>query len=146
MDIGGVRAGYGERVDPAEEIRRVVAVRRRVRERLPDLVISVDTWRSEVAREVGAAGADLINDAWGGDDPGWSVAAELGAAVVCTHAGGLTPRTDPHRHGVRRRGRRRHRRGDRGTRRSRGRGRSAPESILIDPAHDFGKNTLHSLE
>jgi dihydropteroate synthase len=146
VDIGGVRAGYGEDVDAAEEIRRVVPFVGWVRETYPDVVISVDTWRSEVAREVCAAGADLLNDAWGGHDPALAeVAAEYDAAVVCTHTGGLPPRTDPYRieyddvvgavigetvglaeralaAGV------------------------ARESIVIDPAHDFGKNTFHSLE
>ena len=73
VDIGGVRAGYGEQVDAAEEIRRVVAVRR------PGCASGIPAWSSawtpgasEVAREVCAAGADLLNDAWGGARPrGW---------------------------------------------------------------------------
>jgi dihydropteroate synthase len=117
-----------------------------VRTEYPDVVISVDTWRSEVAREVCKAGADLLNDSWGGHDPRLAeVAAEFDVALVCTHTGGLTPRTRPFRVkyddvvadaikqttalaeravriGVDRAG------------------------ILIDPAHDFGKNTWHSLE
>ena len=110
------------------------------------MVISIDTWRAEVAAEAVAAGADLINDTWAGADPGLAeVAAATGAGLVCSHAGGLRPRTRPHRAafddvvadvvatvtgladravslGVRR------------------------DGILIDPAHDFGKNTRHSLE
>jgi dihydropteroate synthase len=117
-----------------------------VRRRHPSLVISVDTWRAEVGRAVCEAGADLLNDAWQGFDPGLAVvAAEFGAGLVCSHAGGLPPRTDPHRVayddvvaevvttvtglaeravsvGVRR------------------------DGVLIDAAHDFGKNTYHSLE
>jgi dihydropteroate synthase len=112
----------------------------------PDLVISVDTWRSEVAHEVCAAGADLINDAWGGFDPGLAeVAAEHGVGLVCTHTNGAVPRTAPAGPsyddvvaaviagtvalaeravclGVER------------------------DSVLIDPAHDFDKTTVHSLE
>ena len=39
-----------------------------------------------------------VNDAWGGVDPELAeVAAEAGAGLVCTHAGGLPPRTSPHR-------------------------------------------------
>ena len=54
-----------------------------------DLVVSVDTWRSEVAREVCAAGADLLNDAWGGHDPRLvEVAGAAGVGVVCSHTGG----------------------------------------------------------
>jgi dihydropteroate synthase len=146
VDVGGVKAGPGEDVDAAEEVRRTAGFVARVHAEIPDVVISVDTWRSEVGREVCAAGATLLNDAWGGHDPVLAeVAAEFGAALVCTHAGGLAPRTPPHRSsyddvvgaairdtvglaeravslGVDRR------------------------SVLIDPAHDFGKNTWHSLE
>ena len=97
VDIGGVKAAPGDAVDAAEEIRRTVGFVAAVREEHPDVVISVDTWRSEVGREVCAAGADLLNDAWGGHDPGLAeVAAEHGAALVCTHVGGVTPRTRPH--------------------------------------------------
>ncbi|NIQ59797.1 MAG: dihydropteroate synthase, partial [Gemmatimonadetes bacterium] len=67
-------------------------------ERHPDVVLSVDTYRAAVAEAACAAGADLINDAWGGTDPALpTVAAEYDAALVCSHAGELPPRTDPHR-------------------------------------------------
>ena len=146
VDIGGVKAGPGEVVDVAEEIRRTVPFVAAVREEFPDLVISVDTWRAEVGREVCRAGADLLNDAWGGFDPALAeVAAEHGAALVCTHTNGATPRTPPHRPsyddvvaaairdtvGL----------AERAV--SLGVGR---DSLLIDPAHDFDKNTWHSLE
>ncbi len=146
VDIGGVRAGYGEQVDAAEEIRRVAPFVAWVRETYPAVVISVDTWRSEVAREVCGAGADVLNDAWGGHDPALAeVAAEFDAAIICTHTGGLRPRTDPYRieyddvvaaaidETVRL------------AERALAAG-VARESIVIDPAHDFGKNTFHSLE
>jgi dihydropteroate synthase len=146
VDIGGVRAGYGPAVSADEEIERVATFVARVRADHPGVVISVDTWRSEVARAVCEAGADLLNDAWGGHDPELvAVAAAYDAAVICTHTGGLPPRTDPYRieyddvvaavldHvlGL----------ADRAL--SAG---VARESIVIDPAHDFGKNTFHSLE
>ena len=69
VDIGGVKAGPGDLVDTAEEIRRVVPFVAAIRERYPDVLISVDTWRSEVARRAVAEGADLINDTWAGADP-----------------------------------------------------------------------------
>src|SRR5438045_3150164 len=98
IDIGGVKAGPGAEVDAAEEIRRTVPTVAAVRARFPDVVISIDTWRAEVAREAIGAGADLVNDTWGGADPGLAVvAAETGAGLVCSHAGGLAPRTRPHR-------------------------------------------------
>lgn len=146
VDIGGVKAGVGREVDVAEETRRVVPFLERIRVEFPDLIISVDTWRSAVAIEACRAGADLINDTWAGADPGLGeVAARFGAGIVCSHTGGAAPRTNPFRvaypdvvsavieettsaaarmvaKGVPR------------------------DGILIDPTHDFGKNTWHGLE
>ena len=146
VDIGGVKAGPGEGVDAAEEIRRVAGLVTAVRERHPGIVISVDTWRSEVGEVVARAGADLLNDTWGAVDPRLAtVVASRRIGLVCAHAGGLRPRTRPHRvayadvtatvishvtslaeravaAGVRR------------------------DAIMVDPAHDFGKNTWHSLQ
>ncbi len=155
LDVGGVRAGVGPEVDDAEEIRRVVPFVARVRAELPDLVISVDTWRASVAREAIAAGADLINDTWAGTDPELvEVAGDAGVGVVCSHTGGATPRTDPHRvaypapegaadgrDGVLH---------DVVTTLLRGAERAVAcgvpaASVLVDPTHDFGKNTWHSL-
>ncbi|MGH3432415.1 MAG: dihydropteroate synthase, partial [Thermocrispum sp.] len=98
LDVGGVKAGPGTPVDTAEEIRRVVPFVARLREEFPGAVISVDTWRSEVAASACEHGADLINDTWAGADPliGDVVAAHS-AGYVCTHTGGATPRTRPHR-------------------------------------------------
>ena len=146
IDIGGVKAGPGAEVDVAEEIRRTVGTIAAVRAAFPEVVISIDTWRAEVAVEAVAAGADLLNDTWSGADPALArVAAETGAGLVCSHAGGLAPRTRPHRAafddvvadvvatvtGL--------------AERAVGLG-VRPDGILIDPAHDFGKNTRHSLE
>jgi len=146
VDIGGVKAAPGEEVDIAEERRRVVGFVARVRAAHPDVVISVDTWRGEVADAVCAEGADLINDSWGGFDPALvEVAAAHDAALVCTHTGGLTPRTRPHRieyadvvaDAIRSTVGQAERAVSKGVDRC---------SVLIDPAHDFGKNTWHSLE
>ena len=146
VDIGGIKAAPGEHVDAVEEQRRVVRFVARVRAAHPDLVVSVDTWRAEVGRAVCAEGADVLNDAWGGADPGLvDVAAEFGAALVCTHTGGATPRTRPFRieyddvvaAAV----------ADTTAYAARAVAAGVDErSVVIDPAHDFGKNTLHSLE
>ena len=89
VDIGGVKAGPGEDVGLDEELRRTVDFVAAVRDRHPDVVISVDTWRHEVGDAVCRAGADLLNDAWGGYDPLLAhVAAEHGVGLVCTHTGG----------------------------------------------------------
>jgi len=146
VDIGGVKAAPGQVVTLEEEIDRTVPFVAAVRADFPDVIISVDTWRHEVGDAACAAGADVLNDAWGGWDPELAaVAAHHGAGLVCTHAGGVEPRTRPHRvtypdvvADV--------------LARTVGEAERAAalgvprESILIDPGHDFGKNTRHSLE
>ena len=145
IDVGGVKAGPGDEVDTVEELRRTVDLVAAIKSRHPDVVVSIDTWRAPVADAACAAGAELVNDVWGGVEPAVAeVAARHGAGLVCTHAGGLAPRTRPNRvayddvmadivstttgladravaAGVRR------------------------ESVLVDPGHDFGKNSRHSL-
>src|SRR3954453_15744170 len=92
-DVGGAKAGPGDSVGVDEEIARVVPFIECLRDTFPDQLISVDTWRSELAKQACAAGADLINDTWGGHDPGLAeVAAEFGAGLVCSHTGGAPPR------------------------------------------------------
>jgi dihydropteroate synthase len=145
VDIGGVKAAPGEEVPADEEARRVVELVAAARDRHPDVVLSVDTFRASVARAALEAGADLLNDAWEMPEPETlEVVAEFGAGLVCTHAGHLPPRTRPHRvaypdvvadvvstltamadkavaAGVPR------------------------EGVLIDPGHDFGKSSRQSL-
>lgn len=146
VDIGGVKAAPGDEVTAEQEAERVLGLVEQVRARHPDVVVSVDTYRASVGELVCRAGADLLNDAWGGWEPGLAeVAARHDVGLVCTHAGGLPPRTRPHRVeyadvvrdvvrtvvglaeravslGVR------------------------ADAVLIDPGHDFGKNSRHSLE
>ncbi|MGH3343101.1 MAG: dihydropteroate synthase [Carbonactinosporaceae bacterium] len=146
VDVGGVKAGPGGEVDVTEEVRRTAGLVAEAHARHPELVISVDTWRHEVAREVCGAGATLLNDAWGGADPRLAeVAAEYGVGLVCTHTGGQRPRTRPHRvayHDVM---------ADVVETTTRLAARAASvgvrrDAVLVDPGHDFGKNTRHSLE
>ena len=144
LDVGGVKAGPGPEVTEAEELDRVVPLVEALRGRT-DAVISVDTFRPGVARRALAAGADVVNDPSGLHDPLVAeAAAEAGAGLVVMHTGG-PPRTRPHRpayadvvaevraflldranlarrHGV------------------------AAERLIVDPGHDFHKNTFHSLE
>jgi dihydropteroate synthase len=146
VDIGGVKAAPGDAVDAEMEIERTVPFVAAVRAEFPDLVISVDTWRHDVGAAVCGAGADVLNDAWGGWDPELAVVAgQFDAALVCTHAGGFEPRTRPHRVAY-----------DDVMADVLGRTVAMaeraievgvdPRSVLIDPGHDFGKNTRHSLE
>lgn len=147
VDIGGVKAAPGGDVDVAEEIDRVAGLVARVREAHPQLVVSVDTWRAEVGEAVCAAGADVLNDAWGGADPGLvDVAAAHDAAIICTHTGGVEPRTRPYRTGFERDVVADVIDGVLGYAERAVAAGVARESVVIDPAHDFGKNTHHTLE
>jgi dihydropteroate synthase len=151
VDIGGVRAGQqGETVEAQQEIDRVIPFVAHARTAYPHLVLSLDTWRSEVAAEAGHHGLDLVNDTWAGHDPELvHVAARIGAGVVCSHTGGLPPRTDPVKvtYGpdpldVVRDVLRTLADGAQQARLA-----GIPEDrILIDPTLDFGKTTAHSLE
>jgi dihydropteroate synthase len=99
IDVGGESTKPGaEEVSLAEELRRVVpAVRAISRLHIP---ISVDTYKSEVAREAIAAGATIVNDISGlrFDPQMAAVAGEAGVPVIIQHIKG-TPRTmqqNPH--------------------------------------------------
>ncbi|AKK08422.1 dihydropteroate synthase [Corynebacterium testudinoris] len=146
VDIGGVKAGPGAEVSASEEMDRIVPTIAAVAKQHPDIVISVDTWRAEVADAAIRAGATLVNDTWAGHDPELvEVAGQHRVGYVCSHTGGVVPRTRPHRvHfddvvadviaettrlaekavacGV------------------------PEDKIYLDPTHDFGKNTFHGLE
>ncbi len=149
VDVGGVRAGQeGEQVGAEEEKARVLPFLVLARTTYPDLALSLDTWRSEVARA--AAGlVDLVNDTWAGHDPELTgVAADIGAGIVISHTGGLPPRTDPvdvsyppEPDGVVADVVRTLAEGA-----DRARAAGVPDSrILLDPTLDFGKTTVHSL-
>ena len=159
IDVGGVRAGQqGDWVDAAAEIDRVRPLLLAARERHPELILSLDTWRAEVADACADAGLDLVNDTWQGTDPDLvHVAARLGAGYVVSHTGGAAPRTDPD--GVRygppdATGLSRDEPDDvvaevltvlaAGAERAVAAG-VAPTAVLIDPTLDFGKTTRHSL-
>ncbi len=150
VDVGGVRAGQeGAWVDADEEIARVRPFLLAARRAHPRLVLSLDTWRSEVLAACADAGVDLVNDTWAGHDPRLvTLAAELGAGYVVSHTGGLPPRTDPDAvtygpdpddvvrsvlDGL-----------AAGARRAVDAG-VAPSRVLVDPTLDFGKTTRHSL-
>ncbi len=144
IDIGGVPFGPGDFVSPAEEIDRVAPVVEAVA-KAADVIISVDTTRSEVAEAAYAAGAHLMNDTSGLHDP------QL-AATAARHDGGLVlvHSVKPPRVPV---GRASYRdvvgevsqflRQRIAMAEAAG---VAADRLVIDPGHDLNKNTLHSLE
>ena len=84
LDIGGESTRPGSHfVEIQEEIQRVVPVIEAIRAE-SDILISVDTWKSEVARAAIEAGADLVNDITGllGDSQMARVIAEAQAGAI----------------------------------------------------------------
>jgi dihydropteroate synthase len=144
IDIGGVKFGPGPEVPAAEEIERVVPVIKAVAES-SDVVISVDTFRPEVAEAAIRAGASVVNDTTGIYYPPLAdVVADSDATLVITHSL-ATPRQwypSPHYDDVA---------GEIAAflaaraefAQSRG---IPPERLIVDPGHDLNKNTVQSLE
>jgi dihydropteroate synthase len=145
VDIGAVPfSPLAAEVDERAELARLLPVVEAVRAGT-DAVISVDTYRAEVARRALQVGADAVNDTSGLHDPDMAgVVADAGATLVVTHSRAAPgePLRRPHygdvvaevgaflldraacavEQGV------------------------AKDRIVIDPGHDLNKNTLHSLE
>ena len=145
IDIGGESTRPGSKpLDPEEELRRVIPVIKSLAKRL-DIPISIDTYKSKVAKAAIDAGAELINDISGLHfDPELAkVASQEDVPIVLMHIRG-TPETmqkDVHyeslfseilqylREGIER-------------------AESSgvdPEKIIIDPGIGFGKTLEHNL-
>ncbi len=96
IDIGGESTRPGsESVTAEEQIRRVVPVITAIRQQLnSNILISIDTTLSEVAKAALAVGADIINDVSGGreDEAILTLAAQTGAPIILMHSQG-TPKT-----------------------------------------------------
>ena len=147
IDIGGesTRPG-GEPVAFEEELRRVVPVIERLTKTIPNILISVDTTKSEVARAALAAGAEIVNDisALRFDFHLADEAARVGAGLILMHSRGtpatmhrlppvadiMTEVTQSLRRSIRVAGRR----------------GVAHESIAIDPGIGFGKSFEQNIE
>ncbi|HEX4087023.1 MAG TPA: dihydropteroate synthase [Chthoniobacteraceae bacterium] len=144
IDIGGESTRPGaEPISAEEELARVLPV---IRTLAPAMrgVISVDTYKPEVAKAALAAGADIINDVTGLRDPAMEqLAAESGAGIVIMHMQG-EPRTmqqAPSYEDVAREIRE-------FFRQSFTRALSCgmkPEQIVFDPGIGFGKTSGHNL-
>lgn len=87
IDVGGesTRPGY-TRISDDEEIERVVPIIKALLKEVP-AIISIDTYKSAVARAAIEAGAHIINDIWGAKaDPEMAkVAAELHVPIILMH-------------------------------------------------------------
>jgi len=145
VDVGGVKFAPGPELPAADELDRVLPVVTQLAQQ-SDVVISVDTFRSEVAEAAIAAGASVVNDTTGLSDPRMAaVVADSDASIVVTHST-APPRQElpsPPRYddiggevvGFLR------------ERVDRALAAGIPESrIIVDPGHDLNKNTVHTLE
>jgi dihydropteroate synthase len=84
IDIGGESTRpRAAPVAPEEEIRRVLPVVERLRQAAPHVILSIDTSKPGVIREVVAAGADLLNDVRAFQEPGALEAAAASECALC---------------------------------------------------------------
>ncbi len=74
------------------ELDRLIPAIRRIRKEFPKAILSVDTFRSEAARQVIELGVDMINDVYGGryDDDMFRVIGELQVPYVLMHSRGFS--------------------------------------------------------
>jgi dihydropteroate synthase len=95
LDIGGYSSRPGAiDISEEEEIKRIVPVVENLSLHFPDIPLSVDTFRSRVAREALDAGACMVNDISGGqaDDKMFETVAQRQVPYVLMHMRG-TPQT-----------------------------------------------------
>lgn len=88
IDIGGESTGPGASfVSEEEEIKRVVPAIRAIREAFPDVLLSIDTYKTPVARAALEAGAHILNDVRAGlyDGEMLALAAEKKAPIILMH-------------------------------------------------------------
>ncbi|WP_461831657.1 dihydropteroate synthase [Aquifex sp.] len=91
IDIGGESTRPGSvRISAEEELKRVLPVLREIRKELPDIWISIDTYKSEVAKACLEEGADIINDISGGtfDENMFKVVSQYRCPYVINHIKG----------------------------------------------------------
>lgn len=139
LDIGGESTRPGaERVSVDEELRRVIPVLKQVA-KLISIPISIDSYKSDVARQALDCGASLINDIWGlkEDIKLAALAAERNVPIILMHNQKGTAYKDVMAEVLA------------SLRRSVAQAIKAgvsAENIIIDPGIGFGKTVEHNLE
>ena len=92
VDVGGESTRPGaESVSVKEERARVIPVLKKLRKERPEAFLSVDTYKTEVAKAaIEEAGVDVVNDVGGGkwDEEMVGLMARSRVGYVCMHAGG----------------------------------------------------------
>lgn len=146
LDIGAYSSRPGAKdISPEDEADRVLKAIKLIRNELPDVIISIDTFRSAIAREaVEVCGANIINDIYGGeaDKKMFNTVSKLNVPYVLMHMKGtpLTMQNNPVYEDVvaeilRWFGERIYRLRSAGL-----------KDIIIDPGFGFGKTTDHNFE
>ncbi len=95
IDVGGQSTRpKAETISVEEEIKRVVPVIELIHKKFPDTIISIDTFRSEVARQAVTVGASIVNDISGGsiDEKMFASVGALNVPYILMHMQG-TPET-----------------------------------------------------
>lgn len=88
LDVGGESTRPGSApVSADEEMERVIPIIRAIHENFPEAILSIDTYKAQVAEEAIKAGAHMINDVWGlrADDGLALVAAKYKTPVILMH-------------------------------------------------------------
>lgn len=91
LDVGGMSSRPGaEVIEVEEELKRVIPAIEIIIKNFPKAIISVDTVRSEVARQAVAAGAHIINDISAGqiDEAMYETVADLQVPYILMHMQG----------------------------------------------------------
>ncbi|HEX4374965.1 MAG TPA: dihydropteroate synthase, partial [Puia sp.] len=145
VDIGGQSTRpRAQQLSIDEELKRIIEVISSLHKNFPELIISVDTFHSQVAKESVAAGASIINDISGGnfDAEMLSTVGKLKVPYVCMHIKG-TPQTMQQKPEY-----------ENGTKeildffieRIDACKKAGINDIIIDPGFGFGKNIHHNFE
>lgn len=148
VDVGGVPFAprRGMLVNETQELDRVVPLVLGIKAKRPASIVSVDTYRVEVARQAIESGADIINDTSGLQDPEIAdLVARTGVSLIITHSLASPPHTlvlrpayqDVAAEVAQFLAERVELALSRGVR---------ADQIIVDPGHDLNKNTYHSLE
>ena len=88
LDVGGESTRPGSApVNADEEMERVIPIVRALKNNFPEAILSIDTYKAQVAEEAIRAGAQIINDVWGlrADDGLALVAAKYKTPVILMH-------------------------------------------------------------
>lgn len=91
LDIGGMSTRPGSEIlSESDELKRVIPVIEKIQTTFPEALISIDTWRSKVAKEAVNAGSVMVNDISAGqfDENFFEMIAELRIPYILMHIQG----------------------------------------------------------